>query len=60
MIFFLRLGIPLVVVIGKKACDTENPQFELHFIQEATDCNLSLNDLIAEVTKYSQAKLQED
>lgn len=57
--FFSRLGIPLVVVIGKKASDPENPQFELHFIQEEKECHLPLNNLIAEVTKYSQAKFKE-
>ena len=60
MNLFSRLGIPLVVIIGKKASDTENPQFELHFIQEEKECNLSLNDLIDEVTKYSHEKLREN
>ncbi|XP_031633823.1 probable proline--tRNA ligase, mitochondrial [Contarinia nasturtii] len=55
-----RLGIPLVVIIGKKASEPENPQFELHFIQEEKECYLSFNDLIAEITKYTQEKLKED
>lgn len=48
-----------MVIIGKKASDPENTQFELHFIQEEKQCNLSLSDLVAEVTKYSQDKLKE-
>lgn len=60
-VYFLnRLGIPLIVVIGKKAIDPENPQFELHFIQEEKECLFSLNDLIAEANKYTQEKLKED
>lgn len=60
LVFSFRLGIPLVVVIGKKASDPENPQFELHFIQEEKQCDLPLNELIAAVIKYSQDKLKED
>lgn len=57
---FHRLGIPLVVIIGKKASDPANPQFELYFMQDGKECDLTLNDLIAEVTKYSLDKLKED
>lgn len=57
---FSRLGIPLVVVIGKKASDPDNIKFELHFIQEDKECDLSLNELITEVSNYSLEKLKED
>lgn len=56
----IRLGIPLVVIIGKMASDPDNPKFELHFMQDGKECHLTLNDLVAEINKYSQDKLKED
>lgn len=55
----LRLGIPLVVIIGRKASDPDNPQFELHFMYDEKECDLTLNDLTAEIAKYSMDKLRE-
>lgn len=56
----IRLGIPLVVIIGKMASDPVDPKFELHFMQDGKECHLTLNDLVTEITKYSQDKLKED
>lgn len=60
MLTIFRLGIPLVVIIGRGACDPENPQFELHFMHNEKQCDLTLNDLIAEVAKFSNDQLKED
>lgn len=52
--------MPLIVIIGKKAADPDNPLFELHLVYEDKMLELTLSELIAEVAKYSQTKLNED
>lgn len=60
LLTIFRLGIPLVVVIGRGACDPENPQFELHFMYDEKQCDLTLNNLIDEIMNFSNDKLKID
>lgn len=53
--FFCSMGIPLVVVIGRKAADAENALFELHFTDNDTSVDLSFPDLIQEIFKIAQS-----
>lgn len=52
---FRSLGIPLIVVVGQKAVDEENPLFELHFTNTDTTVELPLTDLIQEILKWTQS-----
>lgn len=48
------MGIPLVVVIGRKAADSENALFELHFTENDTSVELSFPDLMQEISKIAK------
>lgn len=48
-VFLYRLGIPLILIIGKKACDPENPLFELYITKEDKTCFLPMNELLEQI-----------
>lgn len=55
-----RLGVPMIVVIGKKAMDVDNVQFELHFTYEDKTVFFPLNELVAEIVQYARKNTNEN
>lgn len=50
----------MIVVIGKKALDGDNVQFELHFTCEDKTVFLPLNELVAEIVQYVRKNTNEN
>lgn len=50
-----KLGYPLIIVVGAKACENE-PTFEIHLTNENQTTHLNYNDLICFINDYSKQK----
>lgn len=50
MIFFFRMGYPIIIIIGREAAGDDG-KYELHWTNTETALHLSLNDLLLEVSK---------